>query len=124
MSGKDNVVADTNVTLFFLGGDKHLLDYFSKKEIHLSFITELELLSYGKMSDLEKLKVQKFLDTLPIYDIDEKIKNITIKIRQKYKLKLPDSIVVATAIRYNFPLIRADKKLFTIEEVKIIEYYV
>lgn len=122
MNGIDNVVVDTNICIYFLKWDLFLENYFSSRIIHCSFISEIELLCHTYKNN-EKEIVKSFLDNIFIQDLDEQLKDITIKVRQKYKLKLPDSLIVATAIRYNCPLITADKKLFKIEEIKIIEYH-
>jgi len=53
---------------------------------------------------------------------DEKVKDIAIVIRKKYKLKLPDSIIAATAIAYNIPLITADKQFEIISELQLLVY--
>ena len=47
------------------------------------------------------------------------IKEKTIEIRKKYKTKLPDAIVTASAIVNNLPLITADKGFNQIEELKL-----
>ncbi|MDA3939441.1 MAG: PIN domain-containing protein [Spirochaetia bacterium] len=44
-----------------------------------------------------------------------------MEVRKRYRLKLPDSIIVATAIIENAVLVTADQKLNKIKELKIIE---
>ena len=41
--------------------------------------------------------------------MDAQIKQYAINIKQQIKMKLPDAIVAATAIKNNLPLISADK---------------
>ena len=47
------------------------------------------------------------------------IKERTILLRRKYGTKLPDSIVAATAIECELPLVTADKGFKKIEELDL-----
>jgi predicted nucleic acid-binding protein len=40
------IFVDTNILLYFLKGDEEVIDMISDNEIVISFITELELLSF------------------------------------------------------------------------------
>ena len=48
------------------------------------------------------------------------IKIVCIKIRQQYKLKVPDAIIAATAIVYKIPLISSDCDFEKIKEINLI----
>jgi len=61
------------------------------------------------------------LSHFSIVNLNEEIKGMTIEIRKKYSLKLPDSIIVATAIIENAVLVTADRQLNKIQELKVIE---
>lgn len=52
---------DTNVVLYFLGGDQTLATVFDQKSLFLSTITELELLSYPGISEKEESEILNFL---------------------------------------------------------------
>ncbi len=46
------IFVDTNILLYFLNGDTEVIDMISdKKDIYISFITELELLSFPRLTD-------------------------------------------------------------------------
>lgn len=45
---------------------------------------------------------------------------LTIQLKQKYKVKLPDAIIAATAIHYNIPFITADADFKIIKELDLI----
>ena len=53
--------------------------------------------------------------------ISEEIKNQTIEIRKNKNLKLPDSIIVASAIVQNTILVTSDKKLLNLDFLDVIE---
>jgi len=48
-------------------------------------------------------------------------KERTIAIRKEYRLKLPDSIIVASAIEHNAILVTSDKQLLGLDCVEAVE---
>jgi len=70
------------------------------------------------LSSIEEKGIKKFLKLIDIINIDQDIKNMTIKLRQKYLLKLPDAIICATAQFHKLTLITNDLKLHKISEIK------
>ncbi len=59
MSG-NSYLLDTNIVLYLLAGDKRLADILNDQIINISFITELELLSYKGLPQ-DSLKIIKNL---------------------------------------------------------------
>jgi len=41
-----NILIDTNIALYLLGGDEQIANVLDGQVVHVSFITELELLGY------------------------------------------------------------------------------
>jgi predicted nucleic acid-binding protein len=121
MSGK-NIVLDTNILLYFLGGGINVSPFFDEYNPIISFVTELELLSAPEISPNEKLFIQELLKDLTIIKYSDEHKEDVIKIRSKKKLKLPDAIVVSLAITLGLPLVTADKALKNIEGLDLIFY--
>jgi predicted nucleic acid-binding protein len=121
MSG-NRLFVDTNILLYFLKGDQEVIEMVSDKDLIISFITELELLSFPKISPDSEKTIKGLLKNCLIIDLSPEIKDLTIEFRRKSKLKLPDSIVAATAYYHKLPLLTADKQFRTIEELEIIMY--
>lgn len=116
------IFVDTNILLYFLKGDQEVIDMISDKEIIISFITELELLSFPSLTDESEKIIRGLLKNCLIVDISPEIKELTIGFRKKSKLKLPDSIIAATSFYYKLPFLTADKQFRTIQELDIIIY--
>jgi len=70
----NSILLDTNTVLYLLGG-KISTDFLPEGVYYISFITELELLSYPNISETESNTIQQFIN-----GIDEQIKNVTEKI--------------------------------------------
>lgn len=108
---------DTNVILYLLRGDSDIPSLIRGKDIYISFITEMELLSFPKLNSAERSKIESLLSSVLILDFNNEIKRTAIFIRSKYNLGLPDSIVAASSLFLNLPLLSADKALKKVKEI-------
>lgn len=118
----NKLLVDTNAVLYVLGGDETLASFLNGKELYLSIISELELLSYKKITQKEVKAITAFLSELKIVNISEEVKKNTIEIRKSTNLKLPDCIIAATSITLNIPLISSDKQLSSVTGLDIVLY--
>jgi len=118
----DKLLLDTNIVLSLLGGDTTLSDFLFEKELHISFITEMELLSYKHITVKEQKAIKQFIKELFIIDINDAIKTKAITLRKTSNIKLSDAIIAASSLWLNIPLVSADKQLSKVKGVKIIYY--
>jgi hypothetical protein len=79
----------------------------------------MELLSFSGITESEENNIKSLLLDCNEINISDEIKKKTIEIRKKYKTKLPDAIVAASAIVNNIPLITADKGFNQIKELNL-----
>ncbi len=121
MSG-NSILIDTNIVLYLLDGDETIAQLLNGKYIYLSFVTELELLGFKDISREETNSIKQFLDDCVIVDMNEIIKETTIKLKTNNSIKLPDAIIAATAIFMNMPCLSNDKGFDKIEELHFIRY--
>lgn len=122
MSGNNKIFIDTNIVLYLLAGDETIADFLDGKQLYISVISELELLAYkGITSDEEKV-IADFVSKCKTLTINNAVKQETIRIRKKYNTKLPDSIIIATALYMDLPLITADSEFKKVEELVLIHY--
>ena len=116
---------DTNVILDFMGGKlpaktEDFLSEIIDDRINLSAINKIELLGFSKVEQA----LVDLVSFAEIYHIDDEIINKTIELRKKYKVKLPDAIIAATAIVNDFTLISHNFKDFQkITELNFINSY-
>ena len=113
----DRILVDSNVVIYTLQGLSHVRKLLDKKIIFASFITEIELVSFHKNSSQDIQHIQRFFSYSHILEYSIPIKTIAIDIRRKYKLKLPDAFIAASAIEYDLPLISADPVFAKISEL-------
>ena len=118
MNGID-FLADTNF-LIFTSQKNPIVESFLDFNIAISFISEMELLGVFSISKIQKSSMQNIINECFVIEMSLNIKQKSILLKQKYKLKLPDAIIAATAIEYNVPFISADADFKNIKELNLI----
>lgn len=121
MNGKE-ILLDTNIILYLLKGDDTLGELLHGKNPYLSFMTELELIGFPDISLKEEVKINELMAECLIVSLNNNIKKIYVELRREYHLKLVDTIIAATAIALNIPLITSDKQFASIKELNLIQY--
>lgn len=121
MSGS-KFLLDSNAVLYILGGDESLAQLLHNEQLHISIITEMELLSYKNITVRERQQIKNFLADFVIVNINEAIKEQAIEIKKRSHLKLPDSIIAATAIELNIPLVMSDRQFKTLTDLNLLYY--
>ena len=117
MSGTE-YLADTNAIIYLLNGNACMKPFLQKK-LAVSVITFMELLSFSAMTAEEEMSIRQFMKLCEIITIDEQIREKTIELRRINRIKLPDSIIAATAITQRLPLITADAGFFKIGGLQV-----
>ena len=108
--------ADTNCYIYLLDENPLLLP-FAEFDWGYSFITEIELLSKRGISMKQDILIRKMLASCDKAEYNQTIGELTIKIRRKYSLKVPDAIIAATAQYLQTPLLTADKEFAKVKEI-------
>ena len=125
MSG-NRYLLDTNAIISLLQGNKKIQTKLEKADwIGISVISQIEFLAFDKLKNEDKILFNNLCNKIEILGIDSSetilIKKI-ISIRKKYNLKLPDAIIIATALNSQANLVTADKQLNKVKEVKILSF--
>ena len=119
MSG-DSIVADTSLIINLFNGVAEVQELITGRSLFISIITEIEVLSFPNITTADKTLLKEFLSECYIIDIEPAIKDITIEIRSKYKVKLPDAIIAATAMYFDLPLFTMDKGFNKIADLQAV----
>lgn len=80
-------------------------------DCYISVITRLEVLGYTELSEQDKIYFEQLLAKFTLIELTPVIQQQTIEIRQTHKIKLPDSIILATAVLHQLNLLSSDIKL-------------
>ncbi len=113
---------DTNIILYLLAGDETLAELLNNKQIYISVITELELLAFKGISRAEENVIKDFVSQCRIISLNTAVKKESIRIRKEFNIKLPDSIIIASALYLDLPLVTADSGFKKVDELTLIFY--
>lgn len=116
------MVIDSNIIIYAVKPEnKNLRFFLSDNFIICSQISILETLGYHLLSEEDKKYLEDFFQDIYAVKIDEPIIKIATELKQKNKMSVSDSIIAATALYYNFPLVTNDEEDFkNIDELQII----
>lgn len=125
MSGK-RYVLDTNAIIALFRDNRRLIQLLKNADwLGISVISQIEFLVFAGLTDADRQLFQDFLQRVDIIgltmndtDLIEKI----IEIRQQYRLKLPDAVIVAMTIHNSASLITADQELMRIDVLEVINF--
>jgi len=118
MNGID-FLADTNF-LINISLKNLIVEPFIDFNIGISYITEIELIGVFSISKFQLSTSKELIKSCSVFEMNPKIKEQTILLKQKYKLKLPDAIIAATAIVYKLPFLTSDADFKNIKELHLI----
>lgn len=116
---------DTNVVIDFaalkLPGKAHeKISNIIDSSPQISIVNKIELLSFTNVPD----QIEAFTKEVHVINLDDAIVAKTIEIRRKYKLKLPDAVIAATAVVMNLSLVTHNISDFNgINGLKLVDSY-
>jgi predicted nucleic acid-binding protein len=115
MSGNNRYLLDTNAVIALLAGDSALATLWSKgKWAGVSVVSVLEFLSWPGLESGQESIFRRFLERVSIVNLDWSDKHLmaqTISLRKGRGLKLPDAIILASALANGAVLVTRDEKL-------------
>jgi len=107
----NKIILDTNIIIYILSWNEDYINKYLDKEIYVSVISELEVLSYNFESKKDEEIARSFFRNVNIIDISYEIKELVISIKKQNKVKLPDSIILATSLFLDIKLETEDIRL-------------
>ena len=111
-------LVDSNAVIDYLSGKipekgKLFMDKVINNVPNISVITKIEVLGYKTTSEASHILISFVYDSLVI-GLSDEIIDITIEIRKKYKIKIPDAIIAATSLAHNSIIVTRNLKDFQI----------
>ena len=105
----NGMLIDTNI-IIYLSRRELELDTFVTDGSHLyiSVITYMEALGFQFRSKQEEQTVREICNQFETIGLDEDIVDTVITIKQNKRIKLPDAIIVATALNSKLDLVTAN----------------
>jgi toxin FitB len=100
-----------------------LISYLRKneKDLHTSIVSQIEVLGYHQLKQVEKSFLDNFFKAIPIIPLDYSVAEKAIELRQRKPIALADAIIAATALTYNLTLFTENVKDYSgIKGLKVV----
>ena len=102
-------VVDTSVLIDLAAGDRTMGQVLEGLDVRISIITAIEFLAWPKLTEASLPVARTFLQQYATEHIGSSIRDDAAMIKRKFKLKVPDAVIAATAMNLNAPLITRDR---------------
>ncbi|MEK7990868.1 MAG: type II toxin-antitoxin system VapC family toxin [Thiotrichaceae bacterium] len=108
---------DTNIVLGVLKEHAKVQAFFKSNVLNnptrfISEITRMELLAHPHITSDEETAIHAFLVYIETLPINRVVTNRVVQLRRsKPNIKLPDAIIIATALEYHLTLATCDENL-------------
>ncbi len=117
---------DTNAVVALLNGNGEVSQILNSATwVGISIMTELEFLAFSGLSKQDELLFQEFKTRIEIIDLQSKdtmlVKQI-ISIRISGTLKMPDAIIIASAMQSQATLLTQDVQLLKLKDQLVRGY--
>ena len=102
------MILDSNIIIYSAKPDYiELARYLQLNQdiVRVLLISTLEVLGFSRLSLKDKLTFEGFFGSVKIFPITETIITEAIRLRQQCRRSLGDSIIAATALIYNLPVL-------------------
>ncbi|GAB3996385.1 hypothetical protein GCM10028807_38790 [Spirosoma daeguense] len=102
------MILDSNILIYSVEpGYDSLRNYLARNEDlpFISLITKLEVLGFHRIQIRHKMELERFFTKAFILPITDDIISEAIRLRQQRKRSLADSLIAATGLLYNQPIL-------------------
>lgn len=102
------MILDSNILIYFVEPDYDALRTYiaeQKEQPYISLITKLEVLGFYKLKPNHKLELERLLEAAFVLPITEIIISEAVRLRQQRKRSLGDSIIAASGLLYQQPVL-------------------
>ncbi len=119
-------LVDTNILIYYFADaipEKELnrIEKIFMSFLNISIITKIEFLGWKKHTETGFDKAREFVGFAKVIPLTDEIANLSIDIRRKCKIKLPDVVIAATALHKNLILVTRNEDDF--KDVEMLEVY-
>ncbi|MDZ4285045.1 MAG: type II toxin-antitoxin system VapC family toxin, partial [Patescibacteria group bacterium] len=116
---------DSNILIYHLNGDEAATTFLAARanardRLFISAITRIELLAAPALRAGEEKLILQLLAQCILIPVDLQVADSAAHIRREYRLRLGDSIIAATALLFNTPLVTHDQRFKQVRELVVL----
>ncbi|MFE1744366.1 type II toxin-antitoxin system VapC family toxin [Coleofasciculus sp. H7-2] len=122
----ERYLLDTNAIIALLQGNEQLTQLLQDAEwVGISIISQIEFLAFAGLTEAHRQVFNEFLHRVEVVWIESSqssLIDLTIQLRQQYRLRLPDALIAATSIESGASLVTADTQLQNVPDLDTVGF--
>ena len=104
---------DSNIIIYSSRpANQFLREFIAKNNPEISALSYLEVLGFHNLNSDEKKYFEIFFNASGLVEISKEVLDEAVKLRQKRKMTIGDSIIAGTAIKHNLTIVTRNIKDF------------
>lgn len=114
---EEGFLIDTNILIYYLADaipeeEIPRIEKILKESFNISIITKIEFLGWKGHTPEGFEKSREFISFAHVIPLTDDIAELAIDLRRRKSIKLPDAVIAATALRYNYTLVTRNVRDF------------
>ena len=108
---KPGFILDATIAIDLLNGlpsASPIKATLKKAKVYVSIVTRIEILSFPNITPEIERRIKNFFKSVKVVPLNRKVERNTLLLRRSKKLKIPDSIIAATALSLQATIISRD----------------
>jgi hypothetical protein len=107
------MLLDSNIIIYAAKPEySSLREFIAEQSPSVSALSYVEVLGYHKLTERECLYLEEFFRVASVIPISQSVLEQAVKLRQRRKMTLGDSIIAATAITHSLILVTRNTEDF------------
>lgn len=100
------MLADSNILIGAAHpNDAVLFPFIEAHQLSISAVTVVEVLGFWHITPTEQVVLRELIRGTPILPVTSKVVGTAVALRQARRMSLGDSLIAATALRHDLPLV-------------------
>ena len=120
----ERYLLDTNAIIAVLRGHEPILERLrSAHWVGISILSQIEFLAFPDLPDEDKVYFAQFLERVEVIGLERSQPGLIeriIEVRRSHRLKLPDAIIVGTALYSSASIVTGDRQLLSLTGVSSV----
>ncbi|WP_297505996.1 type II toxin-antitoxin system VapC family toxin [Thermococcus sp.] len=122
----EGFLIDTNILIYYLADaippdELPKIEEILRESFNVSIITKIEFLGWKGHTPEGFEKSKEFISFAHVIPLTDEIADLAIELRRRKKIKLPDAVIAATALRYGLTLVTRNVEDF--KDIDGLEIY-
>ncbi|MFC2187518.1 PIN domain-containing protein [Peijinzhouia sedimentorum] len=116
----NKILIDTRILAALLDGNSEISSFLQGKDVHISIITEMELLGNASLDTKKIVLLKRIIREFTVISLTDSVKERAIILGHEFGVNLDEAIKAASAIEKHIPMCSSNKNLSKISQLDLL----